>query len=89
MLSISEETKASDFDGNSLVTHLRLHELVAGLCTRDDPDIPDAIVRETEIFRASLLVMGGYGHSRLREFVFGGVTRHILREMKVPVLMAH
>lgn len=36
-----------------------------------------------------LLVMGGYGHSRLREFVFGGATRHILQQMTVPVLMSH
>ena len=38
---------------------------------------------------ADLLVMGGYGHSRLRELVLGGVTRTILREMTVPVLMSH
>jgi nucleotide-binding universal stress UspA family protein len=40
-------------------------------------------------FGADLLVMGCYGHSRLREFVFGGATREILRHMTVPVLMAH
>jgi nucleotide-binding universal stress UspA family protein len=34
------------------------------------------------------MVMGGYGHSRLREFVLGGVTRSILRSMTVPALMA-
>lgn len=38
---------------------------------------------------ADMLVMGGYGHSRLRELVLGGVTRRILREMTVPVLMSH
>ncbi len=38
---------------------------------------------------ADLLVMGCYGHSRLREFVFGGATRHILKHMTVPVLMSH
>ena len=36
-----------------------------------------------------LLVMGAYGHSRLREFAFGGVSRHLLRHMTVPVLMSH
>ncbi|MES2298257.1 MAG: universal stress protein [Pseudomonadota bacterium] len=40
--------------------------------------------------RASdLIVMGGYGHARMREFVMGGVTRTMLRRMSVPVLMAH
>lgn len=38
---------------------------------------------------ASLLVMGGYGQSRLREFVFGGATRTVLQESSVPVLMTH
>ncbi len=38
---------------------------------------------------ADLLVMGGYGHSRLREVVFGGVTRRVLQAADVPVLMAH
>jgi nucleotide-binding universal stress UspA family protein len=33
--------------------------------------------------------MGAYSHSRLREIVLGGVTRDILRDMNVPVLMAH
>jgi len=35
------------------------------------------------------LVMGGYGHSRLREFMLGGATRGILGAMTVPVLMSH
>lgn len=36
-----------------------------------------------------LVVMGGYGHSRMREFILGGATRSILRSMTVPVVMAH
>jgi nucleotide-binding universal stress UspA family protein len=38
---------------------------------------------------ADLLVMGAYGHSRMRELVFGGVTRHIVRHMTVPTLLSH
>ncbi len=38
---------------------------------------------------ADLIVMGGYGHSRMREFAFGGATRSLLGEMTVPVLMSH
>lgn len=38
---------------------------------------------------ATLLVMGGYGHSRLREFVFGGFTQRVLETADLPVLMAH
>jgi nucleotide-binding universal stress UspA family protein len=39
--------------------------------------------------RADLLVMGGYGHSRLREWVFGGFTQRVLADAPLPVLMAH
>jgi nucleotide-binding universal stress UspA family protein len=39
--------------------------------------------------QADLIVMGGYGHSRMRELAFGGVTRTLLGEMTAPVLMSH
>jgi len=39
--------------------------------------------------QAALLVMGGYGHSRLREWIFGGFTERILRAAEIPVLIAH
>ena len=39
--------------------------------------------------QAGLLVMGGYGHSRLREWIFGGFTQRILRGAEAPVLIAH
>jgi len=38
---------------------------------------------------ADMIVMGGYGHSRLREFILGGTTRGIFETMTVPVLMSH
>jgi len=38
---------------------------------------------------SDMLVMGGYGHSRAREYVFGGVTRDMLKVMTVPVLFSH
>lgn len=38
---------------------------------------------------AGLLVIGGYGHSRLREFVLGGVTRHVFANVTMPIFMAH
>ena len=48
-----------------------------------------AILEETNEIGADLLVMGAYAHSRLRELVFGGATRDLLRATTVPVLMAH
>lgn len=50
---------------------------------------PAAIANEIERTQPDLVVMGGYGHSRFREWVLGGATREILSSAKVPVLMAH
>ena len=54
-----------------------------------DLDTANAILSHVANEGADLLVMGPYGHSRLREVVLGGVTRTILAEMTVPVLMSH
>ena len=51
--------------------------------------VSDEILKLAGEFDADLLVLGCYGHSRLRETVFGGATTRILRDMTVPVLMAH
>ena len=48
-----------------------------------------ALLHEIEAAKTELLVMGAYGHSRVRERVLGGATRHILQHIKVPVLMQH
>ena len=49
----------------------------------------DEILSRLADLGADLLVMGAYGHSRMRELVFGGVTRHIARHMTVPTLFSH
>ncbi|ESR26708.1 universal stress protein [Lutibaculum baratangense] len=84
-------------DGNgtkrvdNVITHLKKHGVdaravplkatregvggtILGYCTEQKPDI---------------LVMGAYGHAKLREDLFGGTTRHILEHMNVPVVMSH
>jgi nucleotide-binding universal stress UspA family protein len=89
VFTAEEASKGTGFRGSALVRNLRRHGLDAVLAERRDHDVPDAILREIESFRASFVVMGGYGHSRFREFVFGGATRLMLSRMPVPVLMAH
>jgi nucleotide-binding universal stress UspA family protein len=89
VFAIEETSKGRDFRGAALVEHLRRHGLDASLAQRTASDIPEAIIKEAESFRASLVVMGGYGHSRFREFIFGGATRAMLGKMPAPVLMAH
>lgn len=54
-------------------------------CTNDGPLI---LARAAEI-GADMIVMGAYGHSRLREVVMGGVANHILKQQHVPVFMSH
>jgi nucleotide-binding universal stress UspA family protein len=49
----------------------------------------EALLQKARDNGADLLVMGAYGHSRMREFVFGGATRHVLRNATIPVLMSH
>ena len=52
-------------------------------------DAADTLLASAAEAQADLLVMGGYSHSRLREVVFGGVTRRVLRAAGLPVLLAH
>jgi nucleotide-binding universal stress UspA family protein len=54
-----------------------------------DIGVGDEILSRIADMGADLLVMGAYGHSRMRELVFGGVTRHIVRHMTVPTLLSH
>jgi nucleotide-binding universal stress UspA family protein len=54
-----------------------------------DIGIGDEILSRLSDLGADLLVMGAYGHSRMRELVFGGVTRHIARHMTAPTLLSH
>jgi nucleotide-binding universal stress UspA family protein len=74
-----------------LVEHLRRHGIAAEASTLPSGEIGvgDLILSRAADLTADLIVMGGYGHSRTREFIFGGVTRSLLQHMTVPVLMAH
>lgn len=54
-----------------------------------DIDIGNTLLSHAFDIGADMLVMGGYGHSRLRELVMGGATRSLLAQMTLPVLMSH
>ena len=57
----------------------------------DEPDgnAGEVLLAQAAAHGADLLVMGAYGHTRLREMVFGGATRHVLREATLPVLFGN
>lgn len=66
------------------------HDAVAARTVVSDGLRPsDALLDYAADLGADLLVTGGYGHSRTREMVMGGVTRDLLRHMTLPVLMSH
>ncbi|SDY56585.1 Nucleotide-binding universal stress protein, UspA family [Collimonas sp. OK242] len=54
-----------------------------------DIDVGNALLSRATDFGADLIVMGGYGHTRFREVILGGVTRTVLASMTVPVFMSH
>lgn len=74
-----------------IVRYLRWHEIEAQLrfCVPAGRSVRDAIVEAAKERNCDLLVMGAYGHSRLRELIFGGVTREILSGVDLPVLLCH
>ncbi|GEP07233.1 universal stress protein [Methylobacterium oxalidis] len=70
---------------------LNLHgaQATTHLLTATSREVADEILRFTTREDADLVVMGGYGHSRLREWLFGGVTRDVLQTSPVCCLMSH
>jgi nucleotide-binding universal stress UspA family protein len=74
-----------------IALHLARHGIAAeAASTRGlDLGVGDLLLSRAADLGADLIVMGAYGHSRLREMVLGGATRHVLRHMTVPVLMSH
>ena len=90
IVTVAEEEGLSDEEGARLMTALGWHGLSAS--TRHLR--PDRLGAADTLLAAAaeqsaLVVMGAYGHSRLREWIFGGFTEHVLRGAAVPVLMMH
>ena len=85
----------TDRDGNAnpaelakTLRHRKVDAQVVTLAARDRP-VGELLLEQASDLGADLLVMGAYGHSRLREFAFGGATRTALRDATSPVLMTH
>ena len=87
----SERGKQDEIEGADIGHHLARHGLKVEVTriTRGELDVEDVLLSHAADSDADFMVMGGYGHSRLREFVLGGVTRSMLRTMTVPTLMSH
>jgi nucleotide-binding universal stress UspA family protein len=87
----NERGKEHEIEGADMGQHLARHGLkvevhrIAG----GKIDVADALLSHAADSGADFMVMGGYGHSRLREFVLGGVTHSMFRSLTIPALMSH
>jgi len=77
--------------GANIALHLARHGITVEIDSSFAPDGDPAseILSRAADYGSDLIVMGAYGHSRMRELVLGSVTRSILQQMTVPVLMSH
>ena len=87
----SERIKSDEIPGADIGQHLARHDLKVEVrrIVSPDTDVASTILSHAADTAADFIVMGGYGHSRLREFILGGATRGMLQAMTLPTLMSH
>jgi nucleotide-binding universal stress UspA family protein len=91
LVTIVEPKKAGGFPSTEASEYLCRHGVSSELIERERGtlSIEEVIENVAAEIGADLLVMGAFGHSRLREVLLGGVTRYFLKDSKVPLLLAH
>jgi nucleotide-binding universal stress UspA family protein len=85
-----EEGKRDVIEGADIGQHLARHDVnveVKRIVAAGN--VQSTLLSYAADSSADMIVMGGYGHSRLREFILGGVTREMLQSMTVPCFMSH
>jgi nucleotide-binding universal stress UspA family protein len=87
---LSDDAHGED-PGVDIATHLARHDLRVNVVNlpRSGQTVANALLRHAAETEAQLLVAGGYGHSRLREWVLGGTTRELLQAIHLPILFSH
>ena len=83
-----ERDRSGEITGKNMRAHLARHDIKTEIKHIKGADAQNAIQSHAAAIGADFMVMGGYHHSRLREFILGGVTRGILKSMAVPVFMS-
>jgi nucleotide-binding universal stress UspA family protein len=93
LIVLNEKTNSAgnEIRGAEMAKHLARHDVKVQILTvpAADIDVTSAILSYVADSSGTLIVMGGYGHARLREVILGGVTRDMLKSMTVPVFMSH
>jgi nucleotide-binding universal stress UspA family protein len=87
----NERGKQDEIEGADMGQHLARHGLKVDVkrIAGGNIDVAATLLSHVADSGTDFIVMGGYGHSRLREFVLGGVTHSIMRAMTAPVLLSH
>lgn len=76
--------------GADIALYLSRHKIKVNVVRQKTKiDVGNALLSAASDLESDLIVMGGYGHTRFREILLGGVTRTVLESMTVPVLMSH
>ena len=88
-LPVPSPVELRSFIGPAIHDSLRRHGVPVEPRHLGEPDSAagEVLLAQAGDAGADLLVMGAYGHARLRELVFSGATRHVLREAELPVLL--
>jgi nucleotide-binding universal stress UspA family protein len=91
VISECTDQRQCEIPGADICLHLARHDIKAeaGHFLAQDSNEGDTLLSRAADQGIDLLVMGAYGHNRWREIVLGGVTRHMLQHMTMPVLMSH
>lgn len=91
VVTVEHKESRKELRGAQIAEHLARHKLRVDLkpIVAPDSDAASVVLSYAADSAADLIVMGGYGHTRLREFVLGGMTYEMLKSMTVPVLMSH
>jgi nucleotide-binding universal stress UspA family protein len=91
VIADTHSAKSADLPGADIATHLTRHGVNVTIerIPVGKIDVSNAILSYAADTYPDLIVMGGYGHSRLREFILGGTTRGMLASMTKPTLMSH
>jgi nucleotide-binding universal stress UspA family protein len=89
---ISEvEASPAEFPVTDAASYLSRHGICAeiAVAAKGEMSVEERLLAEVKAWRPDFMVMGAYGHGKWRETLFGGVTRFLLGEIGVPVLLAH
>jgi len=91
VVTVDLKERRNNLRGAQIAEHLARHKFKVDLksIVAPDSDVTNVILSQAADSETDLIVMSGYGHTRLREFILGGATRGMLGSMTVPVLMSH